>query len=86
MTSAFSSMEYPHWLMVAGAVLLVIGLIGMALRQRVARAEFKEMATGAEESVELKPNLTEAANRNEWLAEQSTERWANKDLRGEEPL
>ena len=43
MTSAFS-MEYPHW-----PVLLVIGFLGMALRQRVAQAEFKEMATGAEE-------------------------------------
>jgi hypothetical protein len=43
------SMEYPHWLMVAGAVLLVLGFIGMALRQSVAQDEFKEMATGAEE-------------------------------------
>jgi preprotein translocase subunit Sss1 len=25
-----SAMEYPHWLMVAGAVLVVVGVIGFA--------------------------------------------------------
>ncbi len=30
---AVSSMEYPHWLMVAGAVLVVVGFIGFAFRQ-----------------------------------------------------
>ena len=34
MTNAFSSMGYPHWLIVAGAVLLVLGIIGLAFRQR----------------------------------------------------
>jgi preprotein translocase subunit Sss1 len=29
----FSAMEYPHWLMVAGAVLVVVGFIGFAFRQ-----------------------------------------------------
>jgi hypothetical protein len=28
-----SAMEYPHWLMVAGAVLVVLGFIGFAFRQ-----------------------------------------------------
>ena len=28
-----STMEYPHWLMVAGAVLAVLGFIGFAFRQ-----------------------------------------------------
>jgi len=26
-------MQYPHWLMVAGAVLVVLGFIGFAFRQ-----------------------------------------------------
>ena len=26
-------MQYPHWLMVAGAVLVVVGFIGFAFRQ-----------------------------------------------------
>ena len=29
-----SAMEYPHWLLVAGAVLVVLGFIGLALRQK----------------------------------------------------
>jgi hypothetical protein len=28
-----STMEYPHWLMVAGAVLVVLGFVGFAFRQ-----------------------------------------------------
>jgi hypothetical protein len=33
MTDAFSAMEYPHWLMAAGAVLVVIGFLGLAFRR-----------------------------------------------------
>ena len=28
-----SAMQYPHWLMVAGAVLVVLGFIGFAFQQ-----------------------------------------------------
>ena len=28
-----SSMQYPHWMMVTGAVLVVFGFIGFAFRQ-----------------------------------------------------
>ncbi len=28
-----SAMEYPHWMIVAGAVLVVLGFIGFAFRQ-----------------------------------------------------
>jgi hypothetical protein len=31
--SVLSAMHYPHWLMVAGAVLVVLGFIGLAFRQ-----------------------------------------------------
>jgi hypothetical protein len=34
-----SAMEYPHWLMIAGAVLVVLGLIGFAFRQNGAAAD-----------------------------------------------
>jgi hypothetical protein len=33
MIALFETMEYPHWLMVAGAVLVVLGFIGFAFRQ-----------------------------------------------------
>ena len=89
MTNAFSSMGYPHWLIVAGAVLLVLGFIGMALRQKVAQAELKAMATedveGPSES-EAELAQTQVANRKARLAEQTRERWANKDRSTEEPL
>ena len=29
----FSAIELPHWLMIAGALLLVVGFIGLALRE-----------------------------------------------------
>ena len=89
MTNAFSSMGYPHWLIVVGVVLLVLGFIGMALRQRVVQAEPKEMATGdAEGPSESEAELaqTQAASRKAKLEEQKRDRWANKDRRTEEPL
>ena len=39
MTDALSSMEYPHWLIIAGAILLVLGLVGLALRARSVEAD-----------------------------------------------
>ena len=45
MTDALSAMEYPHWLIVAGAILAVLGLIGLAIRQRKsAEVKLPEMA------------------------------------------
>ncbi|MEH2569759.1 hypothetical protein [Bradyrhizobium sp. AZCC 2289] len=31
--SILSGMQYPHWLMVAGAVLVVLGFVGLAFRR-----------------------------------------------------
>jgi hypothetical protein len=33
-----SSIELPHWLMIAGAVLVVVGLIGLAFRKNYAES------------------------------------------------
>ena len=33
MTDAFSAMEYPHWLMITGAVPAVLGFVGLAFRR-----------------------------------------------------
>ena len=82
MTNAFSSMEYPHWLIVAGAALLVLGFIGLAFRQRKgAEAELNERANGNERGPsEFEAELqTQAANRRAKLAEQKRERGADKD-------
>ena len=43
-------MEYPHWLIVAGAILAVLGLIGLAFRQRKgAEVKLPEMANENEQ-------------------------------------
>jgi preprotein translocase subunit Sss1 len=34
MTNAISAMEYPHWLIVAGTILVVLGFIGFGFRQK----------------------------------------------------
>jgi hypothetical protein len=46
MTDALSSMEYPHWLIIAGAILLVLGLVGLALRARSVEADPVEADPG----------------------------------------
>jgi len=87
MANAFSSMEYPHWLIVAGAVLLVLGLVGLALRQRGNEAELDDMASDQEASepeTELVP--TEAANWKAEREERKRDRWANNDRGTDEPL
>jgi len=91
MTNAFSSMGYPHWLMVAGCVLLVLGFIGVALRQTVTEPETAQVANGdkpwlSESEVEVAQ--AQAASRQAELAERAKERWAKADNepRSEEPL
>ena len=39
-----SAMQYPHWLMVAGAVLVVLGFIGFAFSQNKNAATVDELA------------------------------------------
>jgi hypothetical protein len=87
MANAFSSMEYPHWLMVTGAVLLVLGLVGLALRQRGNEAELDDMVSDQEASEpETELAQTEAANRKAEREERKRDRWANNDRDTDEPL
>src|ERR1700738_1868075 len=52
-----SAMEYPHWLMVAGTVLVVLGFIGFAFRQtRTVEPDHEPTENeGEEEMTERKP-------------------------------
>ena len=65
MTDAFLAMQYPHWLFVAGAILVVLGFMGLALRQ----------GKGVEVDYEF-TELPTQANRKAKLAEQTRSRWA----------
>jgi hypothetical protein len=88
MANAFSSMEYPHWLIVAGAVLLVLGFVGLALRQRGNEADddmVSEHEQGWSES-ETELAQTQAANRKAEREERKRDRWANNDRDTDEPL
>ena len=89
MTNAFSSMEYPHWLIIAGAVLLMLGFVGLALRQRGVEAELDDMASGHEQGrseSEAELAQSQAADRKARLEEQRRDRWFDKDRRTEEPV
>jgi hypothetical protein len=90
MTDALSAMEYPHWLLVAGTLLVLLGFIGLAYLQRKStEVNLTEMANENERRrPELEPNLAQTqTNRKANLAEQTRDRWAHKH-RGtkEEPL
>ena len=75
---AFSAMEYPHWLIVAGAILVVIGTIGLAFRRRMAPLERTEAANRNEQRrSEFEAEIAQA-NRKAKLAEQTKGRWADK--------
>ena len=86
MTNAFSSMEYPHWLIVAGAALLILGLIGLAWGQRRAEVELNDAAID-QGAVEPQADLAESqgADRKAKLEEEKRERWAAKDRGAKEP-
>jgi LPXTG-motif cell wall-anchored protein len=44
MTDILSGMQYPHWLMVVGAALLLLGLVGLAFgRNRNGKAGDREL-------------------------------------------
>jgi hypothetical protein len=73
-------MEYPHWLIIAGAILLMLGLVGLALRQRGVEAELNDTASDQEPSEpEAELAQTPGADRRAKLEEQKRDRWADKD-------
>jgi hypothetical protein len=73
---AFSAMEYPHWLIVAGAILVVTGIIGLALRQKLAPVETRGVANGNEQRRSEFEAETAQTHRKVKLAEQTRDRWA----------
>ena len=56
-----SAMEYPHWLMVAGAVLVVLGIVGVAIRKNNAQPaedNLEQKAAPPQERARLRSRLT----------------------------
>jgi hypothetical protein len=81
--TALSSMEYPHWLMIAGALLLTLGFVGLALRQGSVEAEPSAM-TSEDEPSETEADLTQVEAYHRTAKEKRRDRWAERF--GEEPL
>ncbi|HVI78934.1 MAG TPA: hypothetical protein VM715_12390 [Candidatus Acidoferrum sp.] len=79
MTDALSSMEYPHWLIIAGAILLMLGLVGLALRAR----SVEDDMTNVQEPSEPKADLTPAEVYERTAKEKRRARWAERER--EEP-
>jgi hypothetical protein len=82
MTDALSSMEYPHWLIIAGAILLMLGLVGLALRARSVEDDPSDM-TNVQEPSEPKADLTPAEVYERNAKEKRRARWAERER--EEP-
>jgi len=49
-SSVISGMEYPHWLMAAGGVLLIVAVIGLAFQNFSERVEGQKTAPPEERS------------------------------------
>jgi len=85
---AFSAMGYPHWLIVAGTLLVLLGSIGLAYRQRRRRqVELTEIANENEQArPEFEDNLAQTqANRKAKLAEQTKDRWTKQEPSDDRP-
>ena len=83
MTTALSSMEYPYWLMIAGAFLLMLGLAGIALRPRSVEAEPN---ANEQEPSEPEADLNQVEAYNRTAKEKRRDRWAERFGDSEEPL
>ena len=84
MTDALSSMEYPHWLIIAGAVLLMLGLVGLALRPRSIEADASDV-TNDQEPSEPETDLTPAEVYERAAKEKRRARWAERERDLKEP-
>jgi len=83
--TALSSIEFPHWLMIAGALLLILGFVGLALRQRGVEAEPDSVASDQEPS-EPEADLDPVEAYNRTAKEKRRNRWAERSDDSEEPL
>jgi hypothetical protein len=83
--TALSSIEYPHWLMIAGALLLMLGFAGLALRQRGVEAEPDAIASDEKPS-EPEGDLDQVAVYNRTAKEKRRDRWAERSGGSEQPL
>ena len=85
MTDALSSMEYPHWLIIAGAILLMLGLVGLALRPRSVEADPSDITNDHEPSGP-EADLTPAEVYERAAKEKRRARWVERERELKEPV
>ena len=84
MTNVLSSIEYPHWLIIAGAILLLLGLAGLALRQANLDTRPNDM-TNDQEPSEAETDLTRTEDYERAAKEKRKARWVERELEIQEP-
>jgi hypothetical protein len=82
--TALSSIEYPHWLMLAGALLLVLGVVGLAWGQR-GLAEPHHNAAQQESPEPEDADVDQVEVYNQTAKEKRRDRWAER-FEAEEPV
>jgi hypothetical protein len=77
MTSALSAIEIPHWLIMAGSLLVALGLVGLSLRRESYPVEPDAIA-GERKVFELEGDLAQADDPSETKTRR--DRWAERRL------
>ena len=72
----FTSMEYSHWLIIAGSLLAVFGLAGLAFGHRIVEADPDPM-TGDGQCSDLETDLTPSEIYRRAAKEKRRARWAD---------
>jgi len=83
--TALSSIEYPHLLMIAGALLLMLGLVGLTLRQRGGEAEPVAVVSDLAPP-EPEDDVNQVGAYNRMAKEKRRDRWAERLDNAEEPV
>jgi len=71
-------MEYPHWLIAAGAVLLMLGFVGLALRKRAVEGDLDDALTSGQGQSEPEAELAQTQDADRMMKEKKRDRWAER--------
>lgn len=82
MTNVLSSIGYPHWLMIAGSLLVVLGIVGLLMLRESVQAEPDAIA-GEREIFKIEGDLAQADVTDPPVKKKRRDRWAERELKEE---
>ena len=82
--TALSSIQYPHWLMIAGVLLLILGFVGLVWSQRGVEAEPGAIVS-EQRPTEPEADVDQVELYNRAAREKRRDRWAERSANSEEP-